>query len=201
MEKRPDTRDRILEASTDLVLQKGFSAMSIDDVLAATGLTKGGFFYHFKSKSELAQALIQRFSDMAETNARELLSRADELSDDPLQQVLIYLKLLEGEFKPGGGAPNGCLFAAYCYEAQQFEPPVLAVCSAGVESERRLMAERFERVLAKYQPAFSVTAADLSDMLFCSLQGAFVVARSVGDTAVVIRQISLCRDFIKNLFR
>lgn len=201
MLEKPDTRDRILDASTALVLQKGFTAMSIDDVLAATSLTKGGFFYHFKSKQDLAKALIQRFSDVELQFMIRLFRRAEELSDDPLQQMLIYLKLLQEEFRPGGNAATGCLFAAYCYEAQQFDESVLIACSTGVQDHRRYVAERMDRILARYQPAYPVTGAELSDQLFCVIQGAFVVARSVGDTQVIVRQIELARELLKLLFR
>jgi AcrR family transcriptional regulator len=39
------------------VLEKGFAATSIEELIAAVGITKSGFFYHFKDKNELAKAL------------------------------------------------------------------------------------------------------------------------------------------------
>ena len=45
------------------MLEKGFAATSIDELIAAVGITKSGFFYHFKDKSELAKALMLRYID------------------------------------------------------------------------------------------------------------------------------------------
>ena len=51
--KAEATRERLLRAAKGLVMSKGFAGTSIDDVLKATGLTKGAFFHHFRSKADL----------------------------------------------------------------------------------------------------------------------------------------------------
>ena len=43
-----DTRDRLLSLAEAAVLEKGFASTSIDELIAAAGITKSGFFYHFK---------------------------------------------------------------------------------------------------------------------------------------------------------
>ena len=45
--KGSDTRERILEVAEAAVLEKGFAGTSIEEVIAAVGITKSGFFYHF----------------------------------------------------------------------------------------------------------------------------------------------------------
>jgi len=67
--KTGDTRDRLLELAESAVLAKGFSATSIDELIAAAGISKSGFFYHFKDKGELAKGLLLRYLEQD----RELL--------------------------------------------------------------------------------------------------------------------------------
>jgi AcrR family transcriptional regulator len=55
--KGSDTREHILDVAEAAVLEKGFAATSIEELIAAVGITKSGFFYHFKDKNELAKAL------------------------------------------------------------------------------------------------------------------------------------------------
>ena len=55
------TRQRLLEIAQASVLAKGFAATSIDEVIAEAGITKSGFFYHFRDKNELARAMLQRY--------------------------------------------------------------------------------------------------------------------------------------------
>ena len=71
-----DTRQRLLDAAEELVNRQGFAATSIDQILEQVGVTKGAFFHHFKTKNDLARALIQRFAEAD----RELLTLAVEAS-------------------------------------------------------------------------------------------------------------------------
>ena len=55
----PDaTRARILEAAARILARKGFRAASLDAVAADAGLTKGAIYWHFRSKNDLFQALL-----------------------------------------------------------------------------------------------------------------------------------------------
>jgi TetR/AcrR family transcriptional repressor of nem operon len=48
------TRERIVAEAANLFYQHGFEGSSMSDVMAATGLEKGGIYRHFSSKEELA---------------------------------------------------------------------------------------------------------------------------------------------------
>lgn len=50
---KPRSREKILTAAALLFTQKGFDDVSIDDVMKAAGLTRGAFYAHFKSKSDI----------------------------------------------------------------------------------------------------------------------------------------------------
>ncbi|MBL4678511.1 MAG: TetR/AcrR family transcriptional regulator [Mucilaginibacter sp.] len=58
MSKAAETRQMILQKSFELIYRQGYQATSIDNILATTQVTKGAFFYHFKSKDEMGLALI-----------------------------------------------------------------------------------------------------------------------------------------------
>jgi TetR/AcrR family transcriptional repressor of nem operon len=56
------TREQIVEAASRLFRQKGITGVSVADVMAACGLTVGGFYKHFKSKDALVAEAIERAS-------------------------------------------------------------------------------------------------------------------------------------------
>ena len=56
----PDTKTRILNAAETVVLERGVSALTLDAVAEAAGLSKGGLIYHFESKEALIRAMIAR---------------------------------------------------------------------------------------------------------------------------------------------
>lgn len=57
------TKDRLLDIAERHILQNGFAATSIEDLIKEAGITKGGFFYHFDGKNALAYALMQRYRE------------------------------------------------------------------------------------------------------------------------------------------
>ncbi|HKL77462.1 MAG TPA: TetR/AcrR family transcriptional regulator, partial [Gammaproteobacteria bacterium] len=111
------TRERILDAAEALVLDQGFSGTSLDRVLARTGFTKGAFFYHFRSKADLARALLERYAERDRDRLEGALHRAEQRSADPLEQVLGFVEGFEAAAEGLTRPEPGCLFAAYCYES------------------------------------------------------------------------------------
>ena len=94
MDQKVDTRSRILDIAEAAVLEKGFEATSIEEIVAGAEISRGGFFYHFKDKNALARAMLERYIDAENALYDDLFARARELNDDPLHCMLIGLKLL-----------------------------------------------------------------------------------------------------------
>ena len=63
MSKGARTREQIVERAAALFNQHGYHGASISDVMAATGLEKGGIYRHFSSKEELALAAFAYATD------------------------------------------------------------------------------------------------------------------------------------------
>ena len=55
------TRDQILETAFLICIQKGFTSLSMNELLKRTGVTKGGFYYYFESKDELLAEIIKKY--------------------------------------------------------------------------------------------------------------------------------------------
>ncbi|MBX2835326.1 MAG: TetR/AcrR family transcriptional regulator [Gammaproteobacteria bacterium] len=58
---KSETRSRIVEAARILFNRNGFSQVTIDDVMAQAGLTRGGFYNHFQNKEELYSEAVASF--------------------------------------------------------------------------------------------------------------------------------------------
>lgn len=82
-EKGQKTRVRIVEESVQLFSVSGFNNTSMDQILEATGLTKGGFYAHFKSKEELGFAVLDRAVEMWK---EKVLPKLGALTD-PLKRL------------------------------------------------------------------------------------------------------------------
>ncbi|MNO20091.1 HTH-type transcriptional regulator MtrR [compost metagenome] len=70
-----ERKNEILDAADELFGQKGFDGTSTNDILTKVGIARGTLYYHFKSKEDIMDALIERY------NVR-ILSAAQEVAED-----------------------------------------------------------------------------------------------------------------------
>lgn len=195
-----DTKTRILDAAQALVIERGFAATPVDEIIKATELTKGAFFHHFRSKADLAEALMARYAAEDLSIFDRFSQRADQLSDDPLQRVLLFLTLFE-EFVAEMPEPfPGCMFASFIYEGQQFGPPVHRLIESALKDWTQVYTGKFEDLIASRPPRMEVSAEQLAETVVCIMEGAFLLARAYEDSSVVIRQSRYFRDYLKFLF-
>jgi len=62
----PDARrTQILEAARTLFFERGWDAVTLADVIARAGISKGGFYHHFTAKEELLDGIVERFTAQA----------------------------------------------------------------------------------------------------------------------------------------
>ncbi len=95
MKKAAATRLHILQKAFELIYSKGYQTTSIDDILATTQVTKGAFYYHFKTKDEMGMAIINELMKPALTGSfTEILQ-----SPDPLKAIynLMYELLIKND--------------------------------------------------------------------------------------------------------
>jgi TetR/AcrR family transcriptional regulator, transcriptional repressor for nem operon len=159
------TRERILAEAEKLVLAKGYSGTAVDDILAATSLTKGAFFYHFKSKNDLAMALLERFRERDVAFFQQIAERARSLSGDPLQSLIVFLKLFEEAMQQHGGQPPKCLFASYLHEGEQFDERIHGFIRDGFDEWRQILLSMIEPALAARETRIEVTGGELAEMI------------------------------------
>ncbi len=196
-----DTRERLLELAEAAVLEKGFAATSIDELIAAVGITKGGFFYHFRDKGDLAKALMLRYLERDREILDGIFTRADELNEDPLHGFLVALRLFAEMLAELPDAHPGCLAASFCYQDQLFNREIRDLNRSGVLAWRVRFRERLERIAAVYPPKIDVDLDSLADMVAGLVEGAIILSRILKDRNALPKQILLYRDFIRLVFQ
>jgi len=195
-----NTRERLLELAEAAVLEKGFGATSIDELIAEVGITKSGFFYHFRDKGELATALLQRYLDREEALLDDLFGRADELNEDPLHGFLVALKMFAEVMSDLPAMHPGCLVAAVCYQEQLFNSDVRDLNTVGVLRWRQRFRERLGRIAERYPPRAEVDLDALADMVSVLVEGGIIISQVVKDKDVLPKQVMQFREFIRVAF-
>lgn len=201
MAKGINTRTRILDVAQEAILAKGFEGTSIDEIVANAEITKSGFFYHFRDKNALACALIERYVEDEDALFDDILARARELSDDPLQSGLIGLKLLAELLEDMPDGHPGCIVATAAYQDRIFNRDVREANRKGVLGWRKRFRDLFAEVAAVYPPRDRVDLDDLADMILGTVEGGIILSRAIGDPKITARQVLLCRSYVKLLFQ
>ena len=194
------TRERLMDLAYESIVEKGFAATSIEELVEAAGITKSGFFYHFRDKNDLARQLFERFLSEDEGIMETLEKRARELSDDPLQSFLIFLNVYAQMMDDMEALHPGCMVATVTYQERMFDAEVRQM---NVDYLRR-MRERFVRwlkeIVARYPPRIPVELDELADQLNVIVEGAIIQSKALRDESLMGKQTRLYRNYIKLIF-
>lgn len=194
------TRTRILDVAYDAIVHKGFAATSIEELVEAAGITKSGFFYHFKDKNDLARQLLERF--LAEDNQilDKLEGRARALADDPLQSFLIFLNLYAEMMDEMPDLHPGCLVATITYQEQMFDAEVRRMNAESVLALRKRFGDWLEEIAGRHPPRGIVDINAMADNVTVIVEGAIILSKAIGDRQLMGRHVRLFRDHVKFVF-
>ncbi len=196
----PATRERILDSAMRVTLDRGFSSASLDQILADAHVTKGAFFHHFASKAALGRAILDRYAEEDYAALDRLWTQAARLSDDPLQQLLIFVGLMAEDYSGLTEDEVGCLYASFVYERQVGVDAAKEVIDAAVRAWRARFREQLDRVVQRYPPRAPVDLDALADLVYSTSEGAYIVARATSDPGLIRGQLILVRTYLELLF-
>jgi len=200
MTAKTNTKGRILDIAEAAVLEKGFEATSIDEIVAAADISRSGFFYHFKDKNALARAMLERYIETEDKLYDDLFSRARELNDDPLHAMLIGLKMLAELLEDMPEGHPGCVIAATAYQDRLFDQGVRDLNRQAILGWRKRFRTMFEEIAAVYEPREPVDLDALGDMVSSVAEGGLVLQRALRESNTAAAQIMQLRTYLKLLF-
>jgi AcrR family transcriptional regulator len=197
---RSDTRERILAVAHEAVVAKGFDATSIEEIAAAVEISRAGVFYHFPDKNALALALVERHAAYEDRLMTDLMARAADFSDDPLQRLLIMVRLYAETFAEMTYGYPGCIVASAAYQDRMYDARVKQANRAAVLSWRGRLRTLLEEVAAVYPPREPVDLTAVADLMNTVVEGGLVVGRALGEPQLIVGQVMLLRQYLKLLF-
>lgn len=165
-EAKAESEARIVGAAAALFRERGLAATSVADVMAAAGMTHGGFYRHFDSKEALAGAAIDHAVDVSlgavEAELREGAGR---------RAVQRYIDLYLSQ-EHVTAPESGCPLAALSRDAALSGAEILSAYGRGVQ--------RAIQVLASGMDGTMPSRRRRALMLLSLLIGAVSLARCVG---------------------
>ncbi|CAN7613281.1 helix-turn-helix domain containing protein [Phenylobacterium sp. LjRoot225] len=201
LSKGERTRQKLLDLAYDSLIRKGFAATSIEELVEAAGLTKSGFFYHFKDKRDLARQLIERHSDEDAVFLDGMVARARELSDDPLHSFLIFLKFYAEAMEQLVDLHPGCFVATVSFQDLTFDHEMRRLNTASVLAWRARLVTWLEEIAEAHPPRGPLQATDLADAILAFTYGGMTLAKALQDNSAIARQALLFRETVRLHFQ
>jgi TetR/AcrR family transcriptional repressor of nem operon len=190
------SKTKILDAAVQLIRAKGYSAMTIDDVCLAAGLTKGSFFHHFKSKEELALAAAGHFAAMADRLFAQAPYRALR---DPLDRLLGYIDFRMAILQ--GSLPEfTCLLGTMVQETFESHPAIRQACDTHISAHAAEVTKDIAEAKSRHAPDAAWSAEGLGLFTQAVIQGAFVLAKAKGGPQVAEECLGHLRRYLEMLF-
>ncbi|MGF6906682.1 TetR/AcrR family transcriptional regulator [Fusobacterium sp. PH5-44] len=92
-----DKRESIISALKKVILKKGYSKTSIEDITTEAGISKGSFYTYFKNKDEVLNDIIKRKNDIIKAKTEAILKEKITLEETIEKIIEISIKLGDDE--------------------------------------------------------------------------------------------------------
>lgn len=169
--KGEKTRQKILHDAAGLFCTKGFGATSINDLLEATGVSKGSLYFHFPGKDDLALEYLRQASERFLVFIDEGLEgqSAAEKLDHFLWQALAYHR--------GRGFVGGCLFGNTALETSDTSPAFAELTAEVFVQWKQKLATIIEQAQDHGAIHRGRLAEELAEFVIAVLEGGIMQSR------------------------
>jgi TetR/AcrR family transcriptional repressor of nem operon len=172
--KGEETKDRILAAARFLIHQRGYKNTGLAEILEASGVPRGSFYFYFKSKEELGKELLLRYRQAlredAETN---LFPPASEV----IPQFLAFYRQTAHR-QSEHGCQSGCLIGNLAAEITDVHEDLRREVAATFLEMKDVFAGALRRGQASGELAQDFAAAAAADFLLSAIEGTVLVAKA-----------------------
>jgi len=169
-------REQLIEGASGVLLEKGFHAASVNDIVSAAGVPKGSFYNHFESKDALALEVVKRYAAGYDDDA---LFNGDGA---PLDRLRTYFERIIAR-TVARGIENGCLLGTFSSELPGRSPDVEAFVAASLAGWSAGVADVLEQAQAAGDLDSNLDATVLGIAIVDAFEGAVARAKVSKDRA------------------
>jgi len=178
MTKGEITRQKIIEQAAPLFNRLGYAGCSMQDIMAATGLEKGGLYRHFSSKEELAEEAF-RYSLARVTEARWGGIEEVEGSVEKLQFLIRRFVDIHSIF------PGGCPVMNTAIDADDGNPALRKLVQRAVQEWKAKIGRIVKAGIESGEIRGDVDPRGIANIMIAALEGALMISRLEGNRTAI----------------
>jgi len=173
MTKAERTKQFILETAATIYNEKGLAGTGVDDILAATQLTKGCLYSHFENKEDLTLQVADYLLKKTCDGMRKMLSGSGTVKE----RIFAYLDFYRAPLRPP--IQGGCPMFNMAVEADDNLPVIKQKVSEALVKTQKLLAVLLAEGIRKKEFSDLLDAEAFSFKVLAATEGATVICRSM----------------------
>lgn len=195
--KTSATKEQLIQTAIELMLAKGYTATTVDEICEKAGITKGGFFHYFESKEDLGKAALEYFW---QSQIRMIKEMPFHTIKDPLKKLHGFLDSFADRARDPQ-ITKSCLIGNFSQELSSTYPGIRSLC----DEKFSLFADMLKLILDEakqmYASRLRIDTKSLAEHFLAIFQGALILAKAKQDTKVIEENIEHFRQYVKTLFK
>ena len=170
MKKGERTRERIIRQAAPLFNRRGYEGSSINEIMAATALEKGGIYRHFRSKQELAaEAFDYAWAEAVKTRRHDI---------DTVANSVDKLKRYVANFvERRGSVPGGCPLLNTAMDSDDGNAVLRTRARRALENWQNFLSSIVAQGIKKGEIRRQVSKTKLANLMIATLEGAVMIGR------------------------
>lgn len=189
--KGQETRQRIIDATTDLIFEKGIGEVSLDDVRAATGASKSQLYHYFIDKSQLVRAVIECQRERVLGIHRPTFESLDSFKELERWRDMIVSR------QAARSCRSGCPLATLASGLVDIDDDARLQLVDAFSSWRQLIADGLTLMVKKGVLRSDAQPEALATSVLASLQGGLLLAEVERDTRCLEVALDQALDHVR----
>ena len=188
-----DTRNKIIEASARLFNMRGYHGCSLQDIMDATKLKKGGIYNYFSNKDEIAYAAFD-YSFNQVISIFKIYLEISETSRDKLYDILeVFASFYKDPVSEGG-----CPIFNTAVDSNGTHPELTEKAREAINTLKRYIEIKIDEGKENGEFKQETKSEELSSLIILTTEGALIMSRVNNDPAPVAAAIKHLKNTINN---
>jgi TetR/AcrR family transcriptional regulator, transcriptional repressor for nem operon len=192
MNKSERTRQFIIEKSAPVFNKKGLSGTTMDDVMAATGMARGGIYGRFENRDELAVASVEYLLERLGNRMTEVMAKERTAA----KKLYAYMN---DQLDPlNSFIPGGCPVLNFSVEVDDTDPVMKEKLKKVVERGQNRIISTIKQGVADGELSPDINAEDFALQMYASLEGGMMMSRVSGNCKYMVGLVRMLKAELKN---
>ncbi len=190
MGKAERTRQFIIEQAAPVFNAKGIAGTTINDIMQATKMAKGGLYGHFESKDEMSAAIVDYLLSTLAGKVTSIVNR----ERTAYAKLMVLLEFYQDPLK--SYCEGGCPLVNFGVEADDTNPQIKKKIADRMLTTQKYIAGIVKQGIADGEFSTDFDADTFGIKMFAMVEGATIVSRVIGDASQMRTIVSVLKKEI-----